>query len=45
VVAVFSLAVGTLGRVLSRPRVRTAVERITGSVLIGLDARVAVAGR
>nr|WP_275585359.1 LysE family translocator [Blastococcus saxobsidens] len=39
----FSLAVGSLGRVLSRPRVRIAVERVTGAVLIGLGVRVALA--
>jgi threonine/homoserine/homoserine lactone efflux protein len=39
---VFSLAVGALGRVLSRERVRTAVERVTGAVLIGLGVRVAL---
>ena len=39
---VFSLAVGVLGRVLSRERVRTAVERVTGTVLIGLGVRVAL---
>jgi threonine/homoserine/homoserine lactone efflux protein len=39
----FSLAVGALGRVLSRERVRTAVERVTGAVLIGLGVRVALA--
>ena len=32
-----------LGRVLSRPRVRIAVERVTGAVLIGLGVRVALA--
>ena len=37
---VFSLAVGALGRVLARPRVRTWLERLTGLVLIGLGARV-----
>ena len=39
----FSLAVGVLGGVLSRERVRTAVERVTGTVLIGLGVRVALA--
>ncbi|GAB3354963.1 LysE family translocator [Modestobacter lapidis] len=39
----FSLAVGSLGRALSRERVRTAVERVTGAVLIGLGVRVALA--
>lgn len=38
----FSLAVGSLGRVLSRERVRTAVERVTGAVLVGLGVRVAL---
>lgn len=37
---VFSLAVGALGRLLSRPRVRTALEGATGVVLIGLGVRV-----
>lgn len=37
---VFSLAVGALGRVLGRPRVRTWLERLTGCVLIGLGVRV-----
>ncbi len=41
----FSFAVGGLGRVLSRQRVRTAIERLTGAVLIGLGLRVALAGR
>jgi threonine/homoserine/homoserine lactone efflux protein len=41
---VFSLAVGALGRV-SRERVRTAFERVTGAVLIGLGLRVALADR
>jgi threonine/homoserine/homoserine lactone efflux protein len=39
----FSFAVGALGRVLSRERVRTGVERVTGTVLIGLGLRVALA--
>ena len=39
----FSFAVGALGRVLSRERVRTTVERVTGAVLIGLGLRVALA--
>ncbi len=38
----FSLAVGALGRVLSRPFVRTAFEAATGIVLIGLGVRVAL---
>ena len=37
---VFSLAVGALGRVLARPRVRTWLERLTGCVLVGLGVRV-----
>lgn len=37
---VFSLGVGALGRVLSRPRVRMGLEGITGFVLIGLGVRV-----
>lgn len=37
---VFSLAVGALGRVLARPRVRATLERLTGVVLIGLGVRV-----
>jgi threonine/homoserine/homoserine lactone efflux protein len=40
---VFSLAVGALGRVLARQRVRLVIERITGTVLIGLGLRVAFA--
>jgi threonine/homoserine/homoserine lactone efflux protein len=40
---VFSLAVGVLGGLLSRERVRTTVERVTGTVLIGLGVRVALA--
>jgi threonine/homoserine/homoserine lactone efflux protein len=39
---IFSLAVGALGRALSRGRVRTTVERVTGTVLVGLGVRVAV---
>lgn len=42
---VFSLAVGALGPVLSRERVRTAFERVTGAVLIGLGVRVALTDR
>ncbi len=42
---VFSLAVGAFGRVLSRERVRTAIERVTGTVLIGLGLRVALTDR
>jgi threonine/homoserine/homoserine lactone efflux protein len=37
---VFSLAVGALGRSLARPRVRTALERLTGFVLVGIGVRV-----
>jgi threonine/homoserine/homoserine lactone efflux protein len=40
---VFSLAVAALGRVLSRERVRTVFDRVTGTVLIGLGLRVALA--
>ena len=39
---VFSLAVGVLGGVMARERVRVAVERVTGVVLIALGVRVAV---
>lgn len=39
---VFSLAVGALGRFMSRDRVRTMVERATGVVLVVLGVRVAV---
>lgn len=42
---VFSLAVGALGQALSRERVRLAIERITGTVLIGLGLRVALTSR
>jgi len=42
---VFSLAVGALGRVLSRQRVRTVFERVTGAVLIALGLRVALTDR
>ncbi|MCO7221174.1 LysE family transporter [Klenkia sp. PcliD-1-E] len=38
----FSLAVGALGGAMSRPRVRTALERVTGVVLVGLGIRVAL---
>ena len=41
----FSLAVGALGRLLSRERVRIAIERVTGTVLIGLGLRVALTDR
>lgn len=39
---VFSWAVGALGALLQRDRVRTGVERLTGVVLIGLGVRVAL---
>jgi threonine/homoserine/homoserine lactone efflux protein len=39
---VLSLAVGALGRVLSRPRVSTLLDRCTGVVLIALGLRVAL---
>lgn len=39
---VFSLGVGALGRVLSRPRLRKALERVTGTVLVALGVRVAL---
>jgi threonine/homoserine/homoserine lactone efflux protein len=39
---VFSFAVAVLGRVLSGRRVRTVVERVAGTVLIGLGLRVAL---
>jgi threonine/homoserine/homoserine lactone efflux protein len=39
---IFSLAVGGLGSLMARERVRTIVERVTGVVLIGLGVRVAV---
>ena len=39
---VFSLAIGVLGRTLSKRRVRTAVERLSGVVMIGLGLRVAL---
>ena len=42
---VFSLAVGPLGRVLSRPRVVTWFERATGTILIALGVRVALERR
>lgn len=41
----FSFAVGALGRLLSRERVRIAIERVTGTVLIGLGLRVALTDR
>ncbi|HUZ15144.1 MAG TPA: LysE family translocator [Gaiellaceae bacterium] len=37
---VFSCAVGALGHVLARPRVRAWLERVTGCVLVGLGVRV-----
>lgn len=40
---VLSLGVGVLGRFMARERVRVAVDRITGVVLIALGVRVAVA--
>jgi threonine/homoserine/homoserine lactone efflux protein len=39
---VFSLAVGALGRFLSRPRVRLVFERATGVVLLALGLRIVV---
>jgi threonine/homoserine/homoserine lactone efflux protein len=42
---VFSLAVGPLGRVLSRPRVVTWFERATGTILVALGVRVALERR
>ncbi len=39
---IFSLAVGVLGSIMARDRVRVAVERVTGLVLIALGVRVAV---
>lgn len=41
----FSLAVAPLGRVLSRDRVHVAFERVTGTVLVALGLRVALADR
>jgi threonine/homoserine/homoserine lactone efflux protein len=38
----FSLAVGRLGAVMSRPRVRAGLDRVTGLVLVGLGIRVAL---
>lgn len=40
-----SLAVGRLGAVMSRPRVRTALDRVSGLVLVGLGVRVALQHR
>ena len=42
---VFSWAVGTLGRLLSCPRVVVWFERVTGTVLVGLGVRVALERR
>ncbi|WP_141013363.1 LysE family translocator [Nocardioides sambongensis] len=39
---VFSLAVGALGRLMARERVRRAIEGLTGVVLIGLGVRMAL---
>jgi threonine/homoserine/homoserine lactone efflux protein len=39
--ALFSAAVGGLGRLLARPRVRTVLDRLTGVVLITIGVRVA----
>lgn len=39
---VFSLGVGVLGRVLTRQRVRTTLDRGTGIILIGLGVRIAL---
>lgn len=39
---IFSLAVGVLGNVMAREKVRVAVERVTGVVLLALGVRVAV---
>lgn len=40
---VFSLLVGALGRLLANPRVRTALDRVTTVVLVGIGLRVALA--
>jgi threonine/homoserine/homoserine lactone efflux protein len=42
---IFSLAVGALGRLVARERVRLTIERLTGAVLIGLGVRVAFTHR
>jgi threonine/homoserine/homoserine lactone efflux protein len=42
---VFSLAIGPLGRLLSRPRVITWFERVTGTLLVGIGVRVALERR
>jgi threonine/homoserine/homoserine lactone efflux protein len=42
---IFSLAVGALGRLVARERVRVTIERLTGAVLIGLGVRVAFTHR
>ena len=39
----FSLAVGGLGRILARPRTRRVLDRVTGTILIALGVRVAIA--
>lgn len=39
---IFSLGVGVLGKFMARERVRVAVDRVTGVVLIALGVRVAV---
>lgn len=39
---IYSLLVGSLGRVLVRRRVRAVLERVTGTVLVALGVRVAV---
>ncbi len=41
----FSLAVGALGRFLSKERVQVAIDRVAGVVLIGLGVRVALSHR
>jgi threonine/homoserine/homoserine lactone efflux protein len=42
---IFSLAVGALGGLVARDRVRLTIERLTGAVLIGLGVRVAFTHR
>lgn len=39
---IYSLLVGTLGHLLTRQRVRTVLERVTGTVLVALGVKVAV---
>ncbi|SDM99621.1 Threonine/homoserine/homoserine lactone efflux protein [Allokutzneria albata] len=39
---VFSVLIGKLGRLLSAPRVKLALERLTGAVLVALGLRVAL---